>query len=368
MNNFKPVTQFPIQADNSETMSPKARLSSLKVSIISTFLLFFQTSLAQYDFKELDELLDKYQRQLGNNAVAMIYKDGKIIYNKSMGSFDPQTQAPIASCSKWLTAALVMTFVEEGKLSLNDSIGKYLPLFSKKDKAGITIRQCLSHTTGIASEPITLMSLMRRRRYGSLEEEVNDFAKKEMAADPGSVFRYSNIGLNIAGRVLEVISKKDFETLMQERVFKPLEMNQSSFEGGKQAVNPSGSARSTAADYMHFLVMILNKGQFNNKRILSSSSVELMQRAITNQSMIGYAPKAAEGFDYALGEWVMEKDDNGKSTAVSSPGLFGTWPYVDNCRGYAAIFFIKNYLGEKKKDIYLEMKNTIDKQIQRSCH
>ena len=349
-------------------MSPKFNSISLKVSILCVSLLFLQSVFAQYNFKEVDALLEKNQRALGNNVSALIYKDGKIVYNRSMGDFDENSQAPVASCSKWFTAALVMTFIEEGKLSLEDTVGKFLPEFTKNGKGNIKIKHCLSHTTGIESEPIRLVRLMQRSKYSSLAEEVNDFALKGMLAEPGKEFRYSSIGLNIAGRILEVISKKDFETLMQERIFKPLEMKMSSFAGGKQTINPSGGAKSTAGNYMNFLIMLLNKGTFNGKKILNASSVEQMQRSQTTQSMIKYAPKAAEGFDYAFGEWVLEKDSSGRSVVVSSPGLFGTWPYIDNCRGYAAIFFIKNLLaGEKKKDIHLQLKKAIDKQITTTC-
>ena len=89
---------------------------------------------------------------MGENAVTLVYKNGKIIYQKSMGDFDARTQAPVASCSKWLTAALVMTFVDEGKLSLDDYVSKYIPEFTSYGKGYITIRQCLSHTTGIHSK------------------------------------------------------------------------------------------------------------------------------------------------------------------------------------------------------------------------
>ena len=75
-----------------------------------------------------------------------------MLYKKEMGDFNAKTQAPIASCSKWLTAALVMQFVDEGKLSLDDKVVKYIPEFEKYCKSYITIRQCLSHMTGIADE------------------------------------------------------------------------------------------------------------------------------------------------------------------------------------------------------------------------
>lgn len=323
---------------------------------------------SQYNFSEVDKLLAANQKVLGNNLVALIYKDGKIVYQKEMGDFTIKSKAPVASCSKWLTAALVMTFVDEGKLSLDDKVSRYLPIFETYGKSYITIRQCLSHQTGIADNQKIIAKIFERKKFESLEDEVNSFAKKEIATNPGTAFFYGNIGLNIAGRVLEVISKKKFDALMKQRIFTPLNMKNSTFTGEDDAVNPSGGAVSTAADYMNFLTMILDKGTFIGKRILSEGAIAQMQTIQTYNILKKYTPKTAEGFEYGLGEWIQETDAKGSSAVVSCPGLFGTWPYVDKCRGYACIFFIKNLLGEQKKDLYLELKKYIDKQIPSTCN
>lgn len=360
--NFKLKQQIIIQHGKSENMAQYFNRLCMKVSTGLVFMLLLQQAGAQYNFSELDTKLNSYSRALGNNVATMIYKDGKIIYTKEQGDFTINSQEQIASCSKWLSAALVMTFVDEGKISLEDTVGKYLQIFSKYGKGNITIRECLCHETGIESAhfPKSIFELVK---YKTLEEEVNDIAKnKKLIASPGKEFRYGSVGLNTAGRILEIISGRSFEELMQEKIFIPLDMTQSSFEGNR-AANPSGGAKSTASDYMHFLEMILNKGVYNGKRILSEASVELMQQSQTNLQMIAYAPKAAEGFNYAFGEWVLDTDNSGKSAVVASPGLFGTWPLVDLKRGYVCIFFVKNLLTEQRKDIYTDLKNTIDKQI-----
>ncbi|MEP7318758.1 MAG: serine hydrolase domain-containing protein [Panacibacter sp.] len=346
-------------------MSQQFRRSCMKGSTVLVFLLLLQTLKAQYNFSELDGKLLQYQKQLGNNVVALVYKDNKIIYNKTLGDFNATTQAPVASCSKWFTAALVMQFVDEGKISLDDYVSKYLPVFTEYGKGYITIRQCLSHTTGIEGDRVGLGAIIKMSKYKSLEEEVNDFAgKHNIQANPGVEFRYSGVGLNIAGRVLEVISKRPFDRLMQERIFRPLNMKNSTFSTDyERAVNPSGGAKSSATDYMNFLVMILNKGMYNGKRILSEAAIAEMQKAVTIPEIIKYAPPAAEGFNYALGEWILETDANNKSTVVSSPGLFGTWPMVDIGRNYAAIFFVKVFSKGDRKEMYLDLKSSIDKQV-----
>lgn len=92
-----------------------------------------------------------------------------------------------------------------------------------------------------------------------------------------------------------------------------------------------------------------------------------MQTVRTTPAMIKYAPKAAQGYNYGLGEWILEADENGQGTVVASPGLFGTWPMVDHCRGYACIFFTKGLLGEERKEIYMDMKRSIDAQLASNC-
>lgn len=341
-------------------MSYKVKDFCLKISVLIGFLQFFQPLRAQFNFSGVDKFLTTNQKALGNSLVVMVYKDGKVVYKKEMGDFDAKTQAPIASCSKWLTAALVMTFVDEGKLSLEDRVDRYIPYWDNYLKGYITIRNCLSHTTGVEADKPGLMGFMGRKKYETLEEEVNSFAsKRQIIQNPGKDFAYSSVGLNTAGRVVEVVSKKNFQKMMLDRILKPLGMRATNFDADL-APNPSGGAQSTASDYLNFLAMILNKGVFNGKRVLSEKAIEEMQTSQTKNLPVRYTPKIAEGYEYGLGEWIQETDGSGNSTVVSSPGLFGTWPYVDKKNNYAAIIFVKTLISDQKKELYLDLKKNID--------
>jgi CubicO group peptidase (beta-lactamase class C family) len=345
----------------------------MKVTGLIGFLLFLQPVFGQYNWSDLDKELTAKQQLLGDNVVAMIWTKDSVIFKKEMGGFNSKTQAPIASCSKWLTAALVLQFVDEGKLSLDDKVVKYIPEFGKYFKNYITIRECLSHMTGIADDDKFLKRILERRKYESLEEEVNDFAQREIRANPGTDFWYGSVGLNIAGRVLEVISKKKFDVLIRMKLFIPLGMTKTSFADltGGGPVNPSGGAKSTADDYMKFLLMLLNHGKYNGQQILSEKSIQTMMEVQDSPDQVKYAPKAAEGYRYALGCWAVEsaKNVNGKevATALASPGLFGTWPMIDFCRGYAYIVFVKNLLGEQRADEHRELKKMVDQQMKPDC-
>lgn len=361
--------QTMIQHPNQETMTQKNKYLCLKCSLFTGLLLFLQPVFSQYNFTELDKKLEEKQKLLGKDFVVLIWKkNDTLVYKKEVGEYKSKTVAPIASCSKWLTAALVMQFVDEGKISLDDPVVKYIPVFAKYMKNYITIRHCLSHETGIASEPIRILKLFERKKFNSLEDEVNSFAEKEILANPGKEFRYSNIGLNIAARVLEVVSKRKFDQLIRQKLFGPLEMRNTTFTNlDGSPPNPSGGAKSTADDYMKFLVMMMNKGNYHGKQILTEESVNEMMKSQTIPELIKYAPKAAEGFNYALGSWVVEENEDGVAKVLVSPGLFGTWPMVDYCRGYAYILFVKNLLGDERADAHLEIKKVIDEQMKSVC-
>lgn len=349
-------------------MSYKALSTCMKVMPVALLLLILQPAIAQIDTAAFSEVLKARQRALGNNLVVMIWKD-TLIYKKELGDYNTKTAVPvaIASSSKWLTAALVMQFVDEGKISLDDKIGKWIPEFNRYGKSYITIRNCLSHMTGVEDDAGFLKKLFQRKKFESLEAEVNSFAAREIRANPGEDFWYGGVGINIAGRVLEVVSKKRFDVLIKQKLFTPLAMRRTSFttmDGGP--VNPSGGAMSTPDDYMKFLVMLMNKGQANGKQLLSEDAVNTLMQIQTKSSLIKYAPKAAEGFNYALGSWAIEEKE-GAATALACPGLFGTWPMIDFCRGYAYLAFTKAPLTEEKAGLHIELKKIIDEQIQNKC-
>jgi len=348
-------------------MALKHGLYCRYVITVLGFLLLLQPARAQYDWSELDASLEQQKQLLGKNLVAMVWKGDSLVFKKEIGDFTAKTKAPIASCSKWLTAALVLQFVDEGKISLDDYVAKYIPEFEKYFKKYITIRQCLSHTTGITDDDKFLRRILQRRKYNSLEEEVNDFAAREIRANPGTDFWYGNVGLNIAARVLEVVSKRKFDVLIKTKLFNPLGMRNTSFSTlDGSAVNPSGGAVSTPEDYMRFLVMLLNKGKYNGVQVLSENAVAEMLKVQTRQDMIKFTPQAAKGFNYASGCWVLE-EKNGSGTVVASPGLFGTWPMIDYCRGYAYLVFVKNLLGEERADAQLGLKKAVDSQFPAVC-
>ena len=155
--------------------------------------------------------------------------------------------------------------------------------------------------------------------------------------------------------------------LIRQKLFIPLGMRQTTFSTiDGTSPNPSGGAKSTAADYIKFLQMLLNKGKAGGVQVLSENAVAQLETVQASGSVMKGVPPAAEGFSYALGNWVIAANGN-NATAAASPGLFGTWPLVEFCRGYACIFFVKSFLGEQKADAYMQLKKELDQSFKREC-
>jgi CubicO group peptidase (beta-lactamase class C family) len=355
------MQQTLIQPTLKVIMSYSGFSNCLKFSLLFFFLLLLQFSHAQNNWQALDKILNEKQKALGEDLVVLIVTRDSINYIKQTPTFTTRTAAPVASSSKWLSAAFILQLVDEGKISLDDRVAKYLPEFEKYGKGYITIRNCLSHTTGIQHETPRLTKILDKKKFQSLEEEVKYFASREIQNNPGEAFRYNGMGLNIAARVVEVVTKKKFDMLIRQKLFVPLGMRNTTFSTlDGSAPNPSGGAKSTAADYIKFLQMILNNGQFNGQTILSENSIKELTKVHTTADIMRYVPKSGEGYLYALGSWVVEAEGD-HATALASPGLFGTWPMVDFKKGYAVLFFNRTILGEQKAGAYMEVKKIIDK-------
>ena len=379
-------------------MTYKTAIICRSSSLVLCYMLLLQFASGQARFVRAENWLKENIQELGGRAVLLVCKDGKIVYNKAenelsrkqkmIGNFiarrrgkDPEvmlqdfsstTKELIASCSKWLSAALVMTFVDEGKLNLNDTIGKYLPVMSANGKGYIKIWHCLSHLTGIKT-PSLKDSRELTTRASSMDEAISNIAIMPMEGTPGKTFHYSSAGLQIAASVMEKISGKDFETLFQERIALPCEMKQTDF--GKVIVPlAAGGARSTAEDYMNFLEMIQHDGKFRGKKVLSQESVSEMQKnRISQDTKIAFSPEEAGNWGYGFGEWVMDNSPESaksgvipgslRSETVTSPGAFGSFPWVDNKLGYTAFLFTLNFRSKGRNEKYKELKKIVDEAI-----
>jgi CubicO group peptidase (beta-lactamase class C family) len=279
----------------------------------------------------------------------------------------------IASQSKPITATALMMLVDEGKVKLDDPIEKYLPefrgqMFIKEQDADhvllakpthpITVRNVLSHTSGLPpTSPIEQPTLDQL----PLSVRVRSYALAPLKFDPDSKWDYSNAGINTAGRIIEVVSGMPYEDFLQQRLFGPLGMVDTTFwpnaeQLGRLAKSygpnkartalaegrigqlryplddranrwamPAGGLFSTAADLARFCRMILNGGQLDGRRYLSEAAVKLMTSKQT---------PAALPQEYGLG-W-------GAGGTFGHGGAYKTNMSIDPRLGLITIFMVQS--------------------------
>ena len=292
------------------------------------------------------------QKQIAG-AVTLVAYRGQVIHLEAVGSADLENDRPmrrdtmfcIASMTKPITATAVMILQDEGKLSIDDPVSKYIPAFESvalrdgKPKQPVTLRHCLTHTAGLAGS---------QQNECSLKDTIEKLAGRPLDFEPGAKWQYSP-GLSVCGRVVEVVSGKPFDEFLAERIFRPLNMADTTFrpsaaqqprlaqlyqpgEGGNslarathwlldlspdKSPNPSGGLFSTAADMARFYQMILSGGELDGRRIVSAAAVREMTKIQTGDLTTGFT----DGNAWGLG-WCLVRQPQGV-TAMLSPGTFG---------------------------------------------
>ena len=290
----------------------------------------------QYDWSNLDSLLAATPAQLGVPGVALVVaQHGSVVYQNAFGSYTANTVVPIASASKWLSAATIMTLVDAGDLSLDAPISRYLPTFTG-NKASITLRQLLSFTSGVEEDPSCV-----QKAGLTLRQCADAIAALPLAATPGAQYRYGSGHLVVAAAAAESVTGESFTTLFQQRVAQPLGMTQTSFAGGANP-NPAGSARSSMSDYLRFVRAMWTDGDAGGTRLLSEQAVSEMQRDQTGGAPIVVATqiRKALGSRYGFGEWYDVLDPAMQAYEVSSPGTFGFRPWIDRQRDIYAVYVV----------------------------
>jgi CubicO group peptidase (beta-lactamase class C family) len=339
----------------------------LAVSFSASIALVNPTEAKQsqtYDFTRVDSLLQSSLSEIGGTGCALILiQDGKVIYRKAFGNFSTDQVVPIASATKWLSGAVIMALVDEGKISLDDPAAKYLPNFTG-DKANITIRQMFSHTSGLPGD-----TDCTRDRSGTLADCVDEIALVPMLAPAGSQFYYGSCSMHTAGRIAEIVTGKTWDEVFRDKIGGPIGMTRTDYEGLGRTDNPliAGGARSSIDDYSRFLHMILSRGVFEGKRILSEASVaEMLKDQTFGVPLVGTPYANYASLDpslpqtrYGVGHW-LEVVDPATSAVVehSSQGAFGCSPWIDYRRNLVGVFLPFSVLN-RVMPTYLKLKDTI---------
>jgi len=270
-------------------------------------------------------------------ALVHLHPFGRYTYDEDSPAVEVDTIYDLASLTKVVaTTTMAMILVDEGRLDLDEKVQDYLPLFQGPGKENVTVRQLLTHRSGI-----NWWAPLYEEAEGP-EEYLERIQAMELVYEPGTEYMYSDLGMILLGEILERVSGQPLEVFVQERVFEPLAMNDTLYVPGHDLVPriaptefdtwrgrliqgevhdenafalggiaPHAGLFSTAGDLARFCQMLLNGGVLEHHRIVSRETVELFtSRAGRDDSM------------RALG-WDTRSQEKSSAGRYFSPGSFG---------------------------------------------
>jgi CubicO group peptidase (beta-lactamase class C family) len=333
-------------------------------------------------------------------AVTVVVSKDKVLHLQTNGWADIATQKPmqadslfwIASMTKPITATAVLMLQDDGKLDVTDPVAKYIPAFAdlktpSGKPANLTIMQILTHTSGLGEVPADQASKAR-----TLADMVPLWLAAPMQYEPGAKWQYTQSGINLAGRIVEVVSGMSFDAFVQQRIFDPLGMKSTTFypaqgslvtayaknQGtGSLDATPSrvgfgvrgrppfgnGGLYSTGPDYARFCQMLLGGGELDGKRYLSPTAMKWLSAVQTGELPCGFFQSAQFGnhganYGWGLGTCILRTPHEGVA-AMLSPGTFGhggawgTQAWIDPARGVAYVLMVQrsNFPNSDASDV-----------------
>lgn len=332
-------------------------------------------------------------------ASVLVYQENQGFYREEFGFADISNNEKLksdalfrlASMSKPITAVAALILVDRGLLSLEDTISKYLPDFSKlfigkiendavveeiEVKTAVTIKELLTHSSGIGSGNIGAKDFLAIpvEERATLEMAMPHYAKCRLEFEPKTSSNYSPfLGLDILSRIIEIVSGKAYDIFLKEEIFDKLDMSDTTFvpteaqwdrmvrfadeKDGKCISKPldktrvfeqfpltffAGSAglASTMDDYFAFAKMLLNEGEYNGVRILNADMVRAMANPQLTKEVLP-PPQV----------W-------GLGVRVITDETYGT--LVKNCYGWAGAYGTYFWVDPDNKIVSIYMRNVAD--------
>ena len=324
--------------------------------------------------------------------VTMLARHGVLAGFDAVGFADIENQKPmnkdsmfrIASLTKPITCAGIMVLVDEGRIAVIDPVERFLPEYKGLKVNGcvgrsgygcggmdperpINVEDLMTHTSGLAAdsntnggpEPSTLADLAALG------------AKTQLLFNPGTKWNYSNVGYNVLGRIIEVVSKQPYDEFLREHLFEPLHMKDTYFfvpdakvpriatlytqvedglkrsaaqwgaQPGPKIPRPAGGIVSTAEDILRFNMMMRNKGELDGQRVLSSAAVNLMTTSHTGDIKAGWSPGVGHGYGY---EVVRNAEGMFRYNSIGSfvkGGAYRTYEWVDPEKDLVGVFMMQ---------------------------
>ena len=189
--------------------------------------------------EQVDKLLNLYHEYGKFNGSALVVDKGEVVYKKGLGMANMEWQIPnqpdtkhrLGSITKQFTAMLILQLAAEGKLDLQAPISDYLTEYPNRHDPQITTHHLLTHTSGIPNYTAFPGFFKDESRNPYTPDEfLKKFEDKELDFAPGEKFSYSNSGYFLLGVIIEKVSGKSYETMLHEKIFTPLNMNDSGYD------------------------------------------------------------------------------------------------------------------------------------------
>jgi CubicO group peptidase (beta-lactamase class C family) len=315
-----------------------------------------------YDWSQLGTTLDSFISTASDPPTGTVSGYGFVLFNRSGvlytragGNQSLSSVDMIASASKLPAVAAILTLVDQGKLNLDTPVASYFqgagnPITWPADKAAITTRMLLSHTSGLPGLASTQPACMNEPAATSLQQCAQNIANTALVSKPGAEFNYGGVDYQVAGYLATLLSgASSWQAFFNSAIVTPLGLSTFTYGDPLLVTNPriAGGAGSDVGDYATILAMVLNNGQYGGKQLLSASSIgQLTSNQIAGLNTV-YTPfSAAVAPDYpgyTLGLFISAASlysAQSSGPEYSDPGLYGTTPWFDTGTGYGAVILI----------------------------
>jgi CubicO group peptidase (beta-lactamase class C family) len=310
-----------------------------KVITLCICLLISATSFAQSLTQQIDSFIgSQYTSDIPGVSI-LVAKDGKAVYSKGFGSANlesglkanPDHVFEIGSITKQFTAVAILMLEEQGKLSVDDTITKFIPEYPTQGKT-ITVHHLLNHTSGIKSYT-NMESFMTLARTDMTPIALIDKFKNEpMEFDPGTAFNYNNSGYVLLGHIIEVASGQSYEDFIQANIFDKVGMSKSYYGSMTKLIpNRARGYSETETGYRNANYLSLTLPYAAGSIMSTTGDLLKWQNAISANTLIKRSSldKAINGSTLTTGEDItygygfIKGDLNGSATVEHSGGIFG---------------------------------------------
>lgn len=331
----------------------------MKKCILACLILILPFQIcAKLNTKKVDSILNELFDKDGPGGVALVVKDGKTIYRKAFGmanleygiKMTPDNVFQIGSITKQFTAVAILQLVEQGKINLDDDITKFIEDYPTHGHT-ITIEHLLTHTSGIKefSQLEKWGPRMNRLDYSPLEL-IDAFKNQPMDFKPGDKFRYNNSAYILLGHIIESVSGLPYPEYIEENIFKPLKMEDSSY-GSVTNIIPKKASGYSKKDDIYLKAQYLSMNMAYSAGAIFSTVEDLSKwySALTSGQVISESSfkKAAtphtlnngEQTDYGYGLRLHNVQGSPMIThGGNMPGYFSWSTYFLNENIFVAIF------------------------------